>query len=121
MTRQTFALALVIIGSAASAGAVERSMRATITGSGGDSGKCTIEVRIDEVAEVEFAGDTGRLRTLAGQPATWTRIDCSAPMPSSMTNLRFRGIDGRGRQTLIADPRQNRGVAGEACALVVPA
>ena len=66
---------------------------------------------MDEVAEVDFSGDTGRLRTLSGRPATWTRIDCSAPMPQSMADFRFTGVDGRGRQTLVADPRQNRGVA----------
>lgn len=88
------------------------SFRASIKGNGNsDSGKCTIEVRVDGAAEVEFSGDTGYLRTLAGAPAQWTRIDCSAPMPRGMNNFKFSGVDGRGSQNLISDPRNNRGVA----------
>ncbi len=79
--------------------------------SGSSSGKCTIEVRVDGVAEVEIFGDRGRLRTISGQPATWTRMECSDPMPANMSDFRFRGIDGRGRQDLIRDPRNSRGVA----------
>ena len=44
--------------------------KAEISGGGGTSGKCTIEVRVDMSAEVDIYGDSGRLRTLAGQPAT---------------------------------------------------
>lgn len=88
------------------------SFRANIRGNGNsENGKCTVEVRIDQAAEVEFGGDTGRLRTLAGAPAQWTRIDCSAPMPRNMRDFHFKGIDGRGSQTLVADPRGNGGVA----------
>ena len=88
------------------------TFRANIRGNGNsDSGKCTIEVRVDGAAEVEFGGDTGRLRTLAGAPAQWTRIDCSAPMPRGMRDFRFTGVDGRGRQSLVSDPRGNGGVA----------
>lgn len=88
------------------------TFRANIRGNGNsDSGKCTVEVRVDGVAEVEFGGDQGRLRTLTGAPAQWTRIDCSAPMPNNMRDFRFSGVDGRGRQVLVADPRGNRGIA----------
>lgn len=85
--------------------------RATLTGSRGDRGKCTIEVVVDDVAEVEIAGDTGRLRTLSGRPAEWRRMECSDPLPRNPYEFRFIGVDGRGRQTLIRDPRNTRGVA----------
>ncbi len=85
--------------------------RATISGSGGTSGKCTIEVRVDGIAEVDVYGDSGRLRTLAGQPASWTRMECNNPLPYRMTDFRFRGIDGRGRQQLVQDPRNNNSIA----------
>ena len=85
--------------------------RATINGSGGASGKCTIEVRVDMSAEVDIYGDSGRLRTLAGQPATWTRMDCTAPLPYTMSDFRFRGIDGRGSVKLAQDPRNNNSMA----------
>jgi hypothetical protein len=85
--------------------------QATITGSGGTSGKCTIEVRVDIAAEVDVYGDSGRLRTLAGQPATWTRMECTSPLPYRMTDFRFRGIDGRGTQQLVQDPRNNNSIA----------
>ena len=88
------------------------TFRANIKNNGSsDSGKCTIEVRVDGTAEVEFGGETGRLRTLSGAPAQWTRIDCSNPMPRNMREFKFSGIDGRGRQNLVADPRGNGGIA----------
>jgi hypothetical protein len=79
--------------------------RATIRGGGGDSGKCTIEVEVDDVAEVEIRGDMGRLRTRSGGPATWRRFECTAVMPQNPGDFRFRGVDGRGRQELVNDPR----------------
>jgi len=85
--------------------------RATISGSGGASGKCTIEVRVDIAAEVDVYGDSGRLRTLAGQPATWTRMECTGALPYSMSDFRFKGIDGRGNVKLAQDPRNNNGMA----------
>lgn len=89
----------------------EQIQRATISGSGGTSGKCTIEVRVDTAAEVDIYGDSGRLRTVAGQPAAWTRMECNNPLPSGMSDFRFRGIDGRGSVKLAQDPRNNNGMA----------
>lgn len=86
-------------------------MRARIRGGGGADGKCTIEVDVDDAAEIQISGDVGRMRTLAGGPAVWRRFECSSPMPRDMADFRFRGIDGRGRQTLVRDPRSNRGWA----------
>jgi hypothetical protein len=85
--------------------------RASMTGSRGDRGKCTIEVEVDGVAEVEVRGDTGYLRTLTGQPATWRRMECSDALPRNPTDFRFKGIDGRGNVNLVRDPRSNRGTA----------
>ncbi|HEX4278722.1 MAG TPA: DUF3011 domain-containing protein [Bryobacteraceae bacterium] len=88
------------------------SMRATMRGGGSpNGGKCTIEVNIDDIAEVEISGDTGRIRTLTGQPSQWRRFECSGVMPARPADFRFQGIDGRGRVQLVRDPRQNRGVA----------
>jgi len=87
-------------------------MRADIRGQNfGDRGKCTIEVNVDDVAEVEVSGDMYRVRTLAGQLAYARRFVCSSPMPRSMRDFQLKGIDGRGRIYLARDPRQNRGVA----------
>jgi len=80
--------------------------RAQITGGGDrDRGKCTIEVVVDGAADVEVRGDTANLRTLAGQPAQWRRFQCNTVMPLHPVNFRFSGIDGRGRQQLVRDPR----------------
>src|SRR5512140_3483236 len=68
--------------------------QATISGSRGTSGKCTIEVRVDMAAEVDVYGNSGRLRTMAGQPATWARMECTDSLPYNMSDFRFRGIDG---------------------------
>jgi hypothetical protein len=84
---------------------------ASIVGGGNaDSGKCTIEIVVDGAAEVELRGTVGTLRTRSGRPAQWRRFECSSPMPSNPVNFEFKGIDGRGRQDLIRDPR-NGGVA----------
>jgi hypothetical protein len=85
------------------------SRRADIRGGGGN-GKCTIEVVVDGVAEVEIRGETAVLRTLQGQPASWRRFVCNQPMPPRPAEFRFRGIDGRGRQQLLRDPSRE-GVA----------
>lgn len=80
--------------------------RATLVGSGGgDRGKCTIEVVVDGIAEVEIRGDSGILRNIAGRPAEWRRFQCTDPLPRNPAEFRFIGIDGRGRQNLVRDPR----------------
>jgi hypothetical protein len=104
-------MVLVAAVMAAQAQVSDQIRRATISGSGGTSGKCTIEVRVDISAEVDIYGDSGRLRTLAGQPATWVRLDCSSPLPYNMSDFRFTGIDGRGSVKLLQDPRNNNSMA----------
>jgi hypothetical protein len=96
--------ALAALASAASAQPNER--RARIVGGGDrDRGKCTIEVVVDGSAEVEIRGDFAALRNLAGQPPEWRRFECSSPMPPNPANFRFIGVDGRGRQQLVREPR----------------
>jgi hypothetical protein len=86
--------------------------QATFKGGGdSNSGKCTIEVYVDDSAEVEIRGDRAFLRTLTGQRAQWRRFECSGPMPRNPSEFRFQGIDGRGLQELVQDPRNGRGVA----------
>jgi hypothetical protein len=65
---------------------------------------------VDGIAEVEIRGDRGIIRNIAGQPAQWRRFQCSAPLPRDPVEFRFQGIDGRGRQELVRDPR-NGGAA----------
>jgi hypothetical protein len=85
--------------------------QAAITGAGSsDRGKCTLEVVVDGVAQVEIRGATASLRTVSGQPAQWRRFECNAAMPANPTNFRFAGVDGRGKQELLRDPA-NGGVA----------
>ena len=79
--------------------------RAQIAGGGGDRGKCTIEVVVDGAVEIEVRGDSANMRNLSGRPPQWRRFVCNAPMPSNPDDFRFAGVDGRGRQTLVRDPR----------------
>ena len=96
---------VILIGSLGAQG-LER--RADLVG-GGDSsrGKCTVEIVVDGTAEVQIRGTTGTLRDLQGQQPQWRRFQCTAPVPSNPGYFRFEGVDGRGRQELIEDPRNN--------------
>jgi len=104
-------LVLMVLMAAAQAQVAGQIRRATISGSGGTSGKCTIEVRVDMLAEIDVYGDSGRLRTIAGQPATWTRLECTDSLPYGMSDFRLSGIDGRGSVKLVQDPRNNNSMA----------
>lgn len=90
--------------------AQDNTIRASISGEGGD-GKCTFEVEVEGIAEVEIRGDQGYLRTVSGLPARWRRLVCNQPLPEVPTGFRFKGIDGRGSQRLIREPAGNQGVA----------
>jgi hypothetical protein len=80
--------------------------RMTAVGGGAsDRGKCTIDVVVDGAAEIEIRGDTAMLRNLSGASPQWRRFECTGPLPSNPGNFRFTGVDGRGRQQLIHDPR----------------
>jgi hypothetical protein len=93
------------------AGAQTLQRRATLRPGGSpDRGQCTIEVVVDGAAEVEIRGDNGTLRNLSGQPPQWRRFECTGVMPANAPNFRFSGVDGRGSQELVRDPRQG-GVA----------
>jgi hypothetical protein len=77
----------------------------------GGENKCTFEVRVDGIAEVEIHDDYGVLNTIQGAPAQWVRLDCGNRFPNNPNDFRFKGVDGRGSQTLVRDPRGSGGVA----------
>ncbi len=86
--------------------AQNQTRRMTSVGGGTpDRGKCTIEVLVDGAAEVEIRGNSATLRNLSGAAPQWRRFECTGPLPSNPGNFRFSGVDGRGRQQLIHDPR----------------
>jgi hypothetical protein len=49
------------------------------------------------------------MATIHGAPARWRRMECNSPLPRNPVDFRFQGIDGRGKQELLRDPRNNRG------------
>jgi hypothetical protein len=86
--------------------------RATIVNGGSrDQGHCTVEVTVDDSADIEIRGSDATLRNTKGQPPQWRRFECTAPMPANAPNLTFSGVAGRGRQGLVRDPRNNGGTA----------
>ncbi len=104
--------AAAIAGTMAPTGAAQDvSMRAYLRGMGVDHGKCTVEVEVDNVVEIDFSADNGRIRTLSGQPGIWRRFECSGPIPARPAGFRFQGVDGRGNIRLLREPGRNRGVA----------
>jgi len=110
--QKLFLLASVMALAAPGFAQMSSTRRAAIRGGGsGDSGKCTIEVRVDQSADIEISGDMGRIHTVSGQRASWNRFECTSPIPRNPGDFRFRGVDGRGRVDLVRDPRSNRGTA----------
>jgi hypothetical protein len=103
-------LAVIAMLAAAMFGQNFQRQATMVRGGSPDRGKCTIEVVVDDVAQVEIRGASADLRTLSGQPAQWRRFECTGAMPVNPPNFRFSGVDGRGRQQLIRDPR-NGGAA----------
>ncbi len=84
--------------------------QATMVGGGNpNGGKCTVEVVVDGAAQVEIRGNTASLRDLNGRRPEWRRFECTGVMPPNPANFRFQGVDGRGRQTLVRDPRNGGG------------
>jgi len=73
-------------------------------------GRCTIEVVVDGVAEVEVRWDKAAMRDLGGARPQWRRFECTAPLPPDARDFRYRAISGRGKQQLLRDPR-NGGAA----------
>lgn len=73
-------------------------------------GRCTIEVVVDGVAEVEVRWDKAVMRDLGGARPQWRRFECTAPLPPDAGDFRFRALGGRGKQQLLRDPR-NGGAA----------
>src|SRR5690348_12378852 len=109
--RRSFLLSAAAVVTLVSAiNAQPNSRRATIVGGSPERGKCTIEVVVDGSAEVAVRGDTASIRNLAGQPPQFRRFECTGPLPPNPADFRFAGVDGRGRQQLVQDPR-NGGVA----------
>lgn len=100
--------AAAFLAAAISVQAQTLERRAIMKGNPRDHGKCTIEVRVDDAAEVEIRGDTAYLRTLSGRPAEWRRFECNQVMPPNPAEFRFSGIDGRGYQALASEPRNGR-------------
>jgi hypothetical protein len=103
-------LSLLVVAILPAVAFAQGTIQAQITGGGG-SGKCTFEIRTGGVAEVEIRGNQGRVRAVSGGPAQWVRLKCNQPLPMRPNNFRFKGIDGRGRQTLVRDPNSNNGIA----------
>jgi hypothetical protein len=60
---------------------------------------------VDGQAEIEIRGSDGSMRDLGGAPPQWRRFECTAAMPSNPANFQFAGLNGRGHQNLIAEPR----------------
>jgi hypothetical protein len=102
---------ITVAAFAAVAGSLDaQTRRAALIDDGGNRGKCTVEVVVDGAVEVEVRGDVATMRNLSGQQPQWRRFECNRPMPPNPVDFRFAGVDGRGRQELVRDPR-NGGVA----------
>jgi len=98
------AMALTVLGTGLHAQSYSR--QASIRGGGNpNEGKCTVEVVVDGAAQVEIRGATAQLNNLKGQPPQWRRFECTSPMPANPQGFRFQGVDGRGRQQLVREPR----------------
>jgi hypothetical protein len=94
----------VFIAGVANGQTIQR--KANINGGGSaDRGQCRIEVQVDGAAEVEIRGMNATLRDLSGQPPQWRGFDCTTAMPANPPNMRFIGVEGRGRQEVVREPQ----------------
>jgi hypothetical protein len=103
--------ALFLAACASGFGQQYQTIHGTVTGGSGDRGKCTIDVVVDGVVEVEVSGIDGRMRAVSGAAPQWRRLQCNMPMPPNPGEFRFSPQEGRGKQTILRAPNQNRGVA----------
>lgn len=87
------------------------TFRGRITGGGGDRGKCTIEVVVDGSSEIEVLAEEGRMNTLSGARATWRSMECNMGMPANPAEFKFSPKAGRGKQYIVRQPQENRGIA----------
>ena len=67
-------------------------------------GSCAVKVWVDDEAEFALQGDRIRIFTARGQMARDVATECTGPLPTNVTDFRFRGIDGRGEVRLIEEP-----------------
>jgi hypothetical protein len=103
MHKRIFSLAIAV---AAVAAAQPIPQRAAIVGGGNpNAGQCTATVVVDGQAEIEIRGANATMRDLGGAPPQWRRFECTAAMPPNPANFQFAGLNGRGHQNLVAEPR----------------
>jgi hypothetical protein len=96
----------VAIALSAIAGAQAIPQRAAMVGGGNpNAGQCTITVVVDGQAEIEIRGSDASMRNLGGAPPQWRRFECTAAMPQNPANFQFAGLNGRGQQNLVSEPR----------------
>lgn len=104
MTAMKKAIWMLIVGATAMLANEITDQRTPTRRGGGGDGKCTIEVEVDDVAEVEILGNQAQIRTMSGGAATFRRFECNQDIPNNPNDFRFEGIAGRGRQTLVRMP-----------------
>jgi len=110
--RKSIFLIGVLAGTAAILGAQTIQRKAVfVNGGSPNQGRCTVQVVVDGSAEIQIRGDTATLRNTSGQAPQWRRFECSGPMPANPQDFRFSGLEGRGQQMLIRDPRNGNGTA----------
>jgi hypothetical protein len=103
MNNRIFSMAIAV---AAVAAAQQIPQRAAIVGGGNpNAGQCTITVVVDGQAEIEIRGSDASMRDLGGALPQWRRFECTSAMPSNPANFQFAGLNGRGHQNLVAEPR----------------
>jgi hypothetical protein len=103
MYDRIFSMAIAL---AAVASAQSISQRAAIVGGGNpNAGQCTVTVLVDGQAEIEIRGSDASMRDLGGAPPQWRRFECTGAMPPNPANFQFAGLNGRGHQNLVAEPR----------------
>ncbi len=103
MHKRIFFVAMAV---AAVAAAQPIPQRARLVGGGNpNAGQCTITVVVDGQAEIEIRGSDASMRNLGGAPPQWRRFECTSAMPPNPGNFQFAGLNGRGQQNLVAEPR----------------
>jgi hypothetical protein len=76
-----------------------------ISGAEADRGHCTVQITVDENAQIEIRRDTASIQSSSGGPPELRRFQCTGPVPANPKDFKFLSTGGRGKLELLHAPQ----------------